>query len=82
MEEYKTKDLHVAAALTSLNHNITRLDPHPTDSRTKFFVFINEPNAKGRTPKQDADGFFKKELRVEPYTYTFNITNLREWARR
>jgi hypothetical protein len=81
MEEYKTRDLRLAASLQSLGHNIIKLEDHPEKDGTKLFVFENKKNHDGDTPEEDASKFLRRELRIEPNTLFHNNANLREWVK-
>lgn len=82
MEEYKTTDLHVAAVLTTLGHQVLRLDPDELNPRTKWFVFRDAIiESTGSNPQEDETNYRAEKCLVEPNELLKNLSRLREWAR-
>jgi len=81
MDIFSTRDLQLAATLSTLGHKPIKLEDHKTKPNTKLFVFTNEANKDGNTPEQDALHYYAREVRVEPNALFHYNSTLREWVK-
>jgi hypothetical protein len=71
---YKTKDLYLAAVLKTVGYKIKGLEG---ENNKKFFIFENEP----KIIKKDVAAFYNNELKGSFKELYDNVQALKDWIK-